>query len=471
MSSDVFAPGEVFGGKYRVVRTLGEGGMAVVLEATHIKLGHKVALKVLREGLATNESIVARFEREGRALGKIRSPNCVRVFDVDTAPTGLPFLVMEYLEGVDMEVELRHRGALPIGEAVGYVIQACGAMLEAHALGIVHRDLKPTNLFLATEGTSRVVKVLDFGIATDAPVGGEARLTRTEVIMGTPVYMAPEQFRSAKDIDARVDVWALGATLYELLTGVPPFTGTATTIGVSIVTDDVRPIEASRADVPPALRGVVLKALEKDRAMRFPSMLAFVEALRPFGDGVVIAPRSSAHSFHDVAPLVSATTLIAAPGAPLSPSTAAFERAAPPATGAAVTQEAEVRPQTRPSPARSWSLGIVAAAVLLLGAAGFVVARSNASRPVVPSVVPLPVLASPTVSVAPPLPALLVPPATESPATAVSAVSAEPSSLVPPPQHHPSRGVAGLVSSSHSAPPVPARAAPDSSGHPLFFPR
>ena len=126
--------------------------MAVVLEAEHIKLGHKVALKVLHAALAGEPSVVSRFEREGRALSKLRSPNVVRVFDVDATPAGAPFLVMEYLEGGDLEMELRRRGALPIGEAVGYALQACAAMQEAHERGIVHRDLKPTNLFLADGG-------------------------------------------------------------------------------------------------------------------------------------------------------------------------------------------------------------------------------------------------------------------------------------------------------------------------------
>ncbi len=140
---DGFEAGAVLGGKYRVLRTLGEGGMAVVLEAEHLKLGHKVALKVLREDYVSNPDIVARFEREGRALSKLRSRNVVRVYDVDVTPSGAPFLVMESLEGTDLDAELAARGPLPVGEAVGYVLQACAAMGEAHAQGIDHGTLSP----------------------------------------------------------------------------------------------------------------------------------------------------------------------------------------------------------------------------------------------------------------------------------------------------------------------------------------
>jgi len=451
MTPDVFEPGDVLGGKYRVVRALGEGGMAVVLEAVHIKLGHKVALKVMRERLAKNDAVVSRFEREGRALSKLRSANVVRVFDVDATPAGAPFLVMEYLEGGDVEVELRRRGALPIGEAIAYVLQACGAMQEAHALGIVHRDLKPTNLFLAQEGTTRVLKVLDFGIAIDAPVADEVRLTRTETVMGTPLYMAPEQFRSARDVDARADIWALGATLYELLTGVPPFTGSATTIGVAIVNDDVRPIEALRADVPPGLGNVVRRALEKDRERRFQTVQAFGDALRPFGEGVVIAMRSSAHSVHPDTDHAADTLLAASDGLPVVTAT----RPMSPATGGAVTHD----PTTARTPGRSTRWWPLAALTLLLGAAGlFAALRSTTQTPVtaIPSAVPTPQTVVTSVASESPVPAPV-------PDTS-GAVDASPP-LARRPAPHASAGA------SRPGPSAVPRASADPSNHPLFFPR
>ena len=293
MAEHAVGVGSELAKKYRVGRLLGEGGMATVFEGEHMRLGQKVAIKVLHEDLVSNVELIARFEREGRALSKLKSRHVVRVFDVDEAPNGVPFLVMERLEGTDLAEEIGARGALPIAEAVGYVMQACSAMEEAHAVGIVHRDLKPANLFLTTEGGTRIVKVLDFGIATDALPEHDARLTQTTSVMGTPIYMAPEQFRSTRDVDGRADIWALGATLYEMLTGSPPFSGTSSTIGLAVVIDDFPPIEDSRPDAPAALRAVVARTLEKDAARRFATMRELADALAPFGDTVIIAPSSS----------------------------------------------------------------------------------------------------------------------------------------------------------------------------------
>jgi serine/threonine-protein kinase len=454
MPSDAFPPGEILAGKYRVLRSLGEGGMAVVLEAVHLRLGHKVALKVLRGALATDPSVVSRFEREGRALSKLKNPNVVRVFDVDATPSGAPFLVMEYLEGADLATELHRRGVLPVSEAVGYVLQACGALQDAHALGIVHRDIKPTNLFLANEGATRVLKVLDFGIATDAPTlltQGDARLTTTEAVLGTPLYMAPEQFRAARDVDGRADIWALGATLYELLTGKPPFTGSAATVGVAIVNDDVPPIESLRSDVPPALREAVVRALAKDREKRFQTMRAFAEALRPFSDGVVIATRGSVASFPDSVGAASAATLLSAPQGP------------PATTGTAVTQDPTIARAL--SPRARWGALV---AVVLLGGAGLVAVRRSPPPTVASAVAALP--STPTVTPTSPAPLAVLPPTASSSAPDVP--SAAPDASTPPPRRSPGRSSASVSPSPRSASPAATpSAAPDASNHPLFFPR
>ena len=351
MAAEDPEPGDVLG-KYRLLRVMGEGGMAVVFEAEHTKLGQKAAIKVLRAELAADPTLVERFEREGRAISKLKSRNVVRVLDVDETPTGAPYLVMELLDGWDLEDEIGRRGALPIGDAVGYLVQACQALAEAHAQGIVHRDIKPSNLFLTSEGGSRVLKVLDFGIAKDVPGKpapgthhADVRLTSGESVMGTPLYMAPEQFRATRDVDARADVWALGATLYELVAGRPPFCGTATTIGVSIVNDEVPSVLEARPDLPPALAAVINTALEKDRAKRYPSAMELLEALRPFSDGVVIAPRTSAVSL---------------------PSTREIEGAA---TQIAVATQAEVTPPKK-NLSRGWM--VAALALVLVGALGVV---------------------------------------------------------------------------------------------------
>jgi len=210
-----FATGDVVAGKYRVDRPLGAGGMGVVVAATHVELDRPVAIKVLLSGAAKDPDVVARFSREARAAAKIRSEHVARVLDVGLLPSGLPFMVMEYLEGEDLAWRLTQQACLPLPEIAQYVLEACEALAEAHAAGIIHRDLKPANLFLATRpDRSRIVKLLDFGISK-SPVGAAGAVTSTQAVMGSPVYMSPEQLVSAKNVDARSDVWSLGVVLYE----------------------------------------------------------------------------------------------------------------------------------------------------------------------------------------------------------------------------------------------------------------
>jgi serine/threonine-protein kinase len=283
-----YSPGTVFDGKYRVERVLGCGGMGVVLAATHLKLDQPVAIKVVLPELAGNPEVVERFLREGRAAVKIRSEHVARVMDVESTEDGTPYMVMEYLEGSDLSQVVEKRGALPVTESVGHVLQACEAVAQAHALGIVHRDLKPANLFLTTGADGQpFIKVLDFGISkvgAGSPVSSDHKLTRTASMMGSPAYMAPEQMRSTRTVDARADVWAMGAILYELLLARPPFNGTTIAdLLVTIIQDAHAPIHNTRAEVPPSLDAVVSRCLEKDPERRFPSMAELATALERFG--------------------------------------------------------------------------------------------------------------------------------------------------------------------------------------------
>jgi serine/threonine protein kinase len=217
-------PGQLLAGKFRIERILGRGGMGVVVLATHIHLDEQVAIKfLLPEALKIPEA-VRRFEREARAAVKIKSEHVARVTDVGVLETGSPYMVMEYLSGVDLSQYLLNKQTLPIDEAIDYVLQAIEAIAEAHSLGIVHRDLKPANLFriIRPDGTPSI-KVLDFGISK---VGGaDASMTQTSSMMGSPYYMSPEQMTSSKSVDARTDIWALGVILYELLSGHVPYEG------------------------------------------------------------------------------------------------------------------------------------------------------------------------------------------------------------------------------------------------------
>ncbi len=273
--------GELLGGKYRIVRQLGQGGMGAVFEAQHAKLGHRVAIKMLHPRLLEQPEVLSRFEREARAASSIRGRHVGSVIDVDVTPKGAPYIVMEYFEGNDLAMEIGLRGRLPIHEAVDYVLQACWAMTSAHALGIIHRDLKPSNLFLAREGSARVLKVLDFGISK-VTSDADALVTSTTMSIGTPVYMSPEQIRSAKHVDARTDVWALGVILYELVAGCPPFTGSTTAVSVAICMEEPTEVSILRSEVAPPLARAIMRALSKGMAERFQDVGSFAEAIAPY---------------------------------------------------------------------------------------------------------------------------------------------------------------------------------------------
>jgi serine/threonine protein kinase len=191
--------GELLAGKYRVERVLGEGGMGVVVAARHVELDERVALKFLLPGTLGQPDAVARFLREARAAARIRSEHVARVTDVGTLETGVPYMVMEFLEGADLSRILREHGPLPIEDAVDYVVQTCEAIADAHALGIIHRDLKPANLMLVTRSDGgSCVKVLDFGISKVSGPGQDAMaMTSTSTILGSPIYMSPEQMTSS----------------------------------------------------------------------------------------------------------------------------------------------------------------------------------------------------------------------------------------------------------------------------------
>src|SRR4051794_37656982 len=198
--------GELLAGKYRVDKVLGVGGMGVVVAAHHIQLDDRVAIKFLLPETLGNGDAVMRFAREARAAVKIKSEHVARVTDVGTLENGAPYMVMEYLEGGDLAAWLQDRGRLPVELAVDLLLQACEAIAEAHAIGIVHRDLKPANLFVARlPGGVQSVKVLDFGISKMtgfSASGGESSATKTSALLGSPLYMSPEQMRSSKDVDA-----------------------------------------------------------------------------------------------------------------------------------------------------------------------------------------------------------------------------------------------------------------------------
>lgn len=301
-------PGSVVAGKYDVERVLGAGGMGVVVAARHRQLGQRVALKFLQPSACEVPGAVDRFLREGQAAARITSEHVARVLDTGVLDEGAPYLVLEYLEGRDLGAVVEARGKLDPGEAIEYVLQACEAVAEAHALGIVHRDLKPANLFLSRRADgSPLVKVLDFGISKIEESGSRPALTSTSALMGSPRYMSPEQMLSAKDVDPRADVWALGVILFELVAGRPVWTAdTVQGLCALIATAPAPNLRDVAPDAPRELEVLVADCLAKSRDDRLPSVADLALRLLP------IAPPRARTSIERIVRL-SGRTL---PGAP-----------------------------------------------------------------------------------------------------------------------------------------------------------
>jgi serine/threonine-protein kinase len=290
-------PGAVVAGKYRVERTLAEGGMGVVVLARHIHLQQSVALKFLRGDVGTEWDALARFRGEAKAVAQLRSEHVAHVLDAGVTDDGVPYMVMEYLEGRSLARKLQIDGPLSVPLAVEYVIQACEGLAEAHARGIVHRDIKPYNLFLVEDAPGwGCVKIIDFGISKFA--FSDTPNIVTGVIIGSPCYMSPEQLRSTASADHRSDLWSLGATLHELLVGKAAFDASQTlpelvTAILERPTPDLREL---RPSVPEELSAIVAKCLAKDREARFQSAGEVAMALLPFAPARARVPAERAAS-------------------------------------------------------------------------------------------------------------------------------------------------------------------------------
>jgi len=376
-AGSVVTAGTTIGGRFRIDHLLGSGGMGIVVAATHLELGHRVAIKLLRDEMAANPTVVERFLREARAVVQLRTEHVCRVMDVGRLDTGAPYIVMELLEGSDLGRVVATQ-PLPATTAVDYVLQACEALAEAHAAGIVHRDLKPANLFVTRRPDGGpLIKVLDFGIAKAMTEIG-AQLTHSHSMLGSPGYIAPEQLQSARDVDVRTDIWALGVTLYQLLSARLPFhRANATEMAVRIVTDDPDPL-----DVEPALVRVVLRCLEKARDQRYPDVAALALDLVPFGGP---AARALAASVGQVARRsLSASAPLPLPVSPLAATVASSPESSG-AGGANHRRGVADPPAGGRRPRRWWWL---AAPLVVLGVAGAAVIPRVSTRRAI-AVVPL----------------------------------------------------------------------------------
>ncbi len=318
----VINAGDVIAGKYRVERVLGEGGMGFVVAATHVALESTVAIKFIRAGaLATREASV-RFLREAKAVVQLKNQHVAQVLDVGTLETGEPFMVMEYLEGCDLSELLKRRGSIPVTEASDYIVQACDALGEAHALGFVHRDVKLGNLFL-TRGPSGVpmIKVLDFGLSKANVFGDKVtQVTVSAALLGSPRFMSPEQLQDPRTVDARTDVWSLGVVLYALVSGRPAFDGdTVGKLFAKVMTENPPHLGQLVPHLPPGFAEVVAGCLVKSREGRFSSVADLAAALSPYtsnpGRAQATANRTAAVLASSAVPQVAAL----APGSQRSP--------------------------------------------------------------------------------------------------------------------------------------------------------
>ena len=291
--------GDIIAGKYEVRGLIGQGGIGTVLRAYHRGLDEEVAIKVLNAGALADDEMRTRFRREARAAAKITSDHIARVFDFGEMDGGVPFLVMELLEGQDLGRLVARRGALDAIEVARWLMQACEAIAEAHALGIVHRDIKPDNLFLSRRRDgSETAKVLDFGISKKVSQDGQG-MTSTSSTLGSPLYMSPEQLISPKNVDHRTDIWSLGAAMYELLSGAPPFRAeTLTALAMKVVNEPHESMSAHGQWIDPDIEKVVDQCMAKLPRNRYASVAELVADLAPFcpQQGEISLPRTAALS-------------------------------------------------------------------------------------------------------------------------------------------------------------------------------
>jgi len=402
--------GDVISGRYVIRRLIGKGGMGAVVAAQQLGIDAPVAIKFLHPRLAGDARATERFFREAKATTLIRSEHVVRVFDVGKSEGGLPYIVMELLEGVDLG-RLLDSGPLRIPDAVDFILQAAVGLATAHAAGIVHRDLKPSNLWLAQRPDgSPLVKVLDFGISKlSADVEEDLKLTETQSIFGSPLYMSPEQIRSAKRVDFRTDIWATGIVLYELLTDALPFDADSAAAALAAITaDPPASLIALRPDAPPALEHAIAYCLEKDVNHRCPTLAELGRLLTPFASP--IGRRAAEQLTHIPVPAVTA---VAPPTSAVSIRHLGDGRA----TEATFSTVASAR-RPRGSPLFAVALGIGVACVIL-GLVLFGVRLGTTPGPVVAASASS---VAPVASLAPPVAPSARPPATAPPPVQIVAV-------------------------------------------------
>jgi serine/threonine-protein kinase len=410
--------GTVLLDKYRVIKTLGIGGMGVVIAAEHMQLGSRVAVKFLLPTLVDNDMVVARFLQEAKAATRIHSEHVASVVDVGEMkgpglpPAGIPFMVMEYLEGKDLSEWVKMGKNFPVDDAIDYILQASEALAQAHRAGIIHRDIKPANLFLCQREERELVKVLDFGISKLMDEGPqEMSLTKTTTVLGSGLYMSPEQMRSAKSVDFRTDIYSLGVCLFELLTGTQPHTAeTFSELCVKVNIDPPTPLRDYRPDISQDLAEAIAVAYARKPDDRYQSVQEFAAALSPFARG------GSQPTIDQIQGITRHSSMVPPP--PANPQLKS--------TSAAVTAEAKHEEKTGSK--TGVALGAVVAAIVIAAGVGVFVLKQPPvnNQPATSTMAPAP--DPPASSPAPkPSTAPAASSASGAPPTPTASVSAEPS--------------------------------------------
>jgi serine/threonine protein kinase len=371
-------PGDILAGKYQVERVLGIGGMGMVVAATHLELLEPRALKFIIPSAFSDVDAAPRFLREARAAAKLKSEYIAKVYDVGRLDSGAPYMVMEYLEGSDLDALLKKHGPLAPSIAALYALQVCSALAEAHAAGIIHRDLKPANLFLTRrpDGSS-CVRVLDFGISKVITPGAELDVTKTQQLLGSPLYMSPEQMRSTRSVDTRSDIWSLGVILYKLITGKVPFAAQNITELVAMVLE-VSPMPPSQLNpaLPPGFDAVILRCLRRSRDERYASVVELAADLARFAppDAAALVD-AMARVFAAAAPIQrdgSASVVVADPNRSGTPLAQNAPQAAPTRSALDIEQAFRSSPAV-PAPVLTYATPVGAiSAVGAVGAVGTV---------------------------------------------------------------------------------------------------
>ncbi len=445
--------GTIVAARYRIERFLARGGMGSVWVARHVQLDTEVALKVMDPAYADSEDARARFEREAKACAQLKGPHVVQVYDYGFQD-GLPYLVMELLQGEDLGARLRRKGRLTVAEAAAILTPVCKALRRAHELGIVHRDIKPSNIFLAREEEGEVVKVLDFGIAKVVGPAVTGLTTKTGTLLGSPSYMSPEQARG-KQLDHRTDIWSIGVVLFEAITGKLPFPGKD--FGDVLVEICSAPLPVASQVAPhlgPEVDRFFERTLARDPSQRFQSTSAISEALAELAQGEQGAAERGL-----AAPAAGAAATATPPAAPAPARQAGQEPATPAAASTPPHAEVPTSPcfsnTLLPGPrGAAWSRkqrAVVAAVAVLggaatLGLAAFFVARDAVAPGSTGSRVAEPLVEAP----APSPPAS---PGTATPGPGVEEAAAPP---VPPAPSAPDAGAAPPAKPRGAAQPTKA---------------